>query len=323
MLRLISIALTLLLWSPASLMAAEAYPTRPIRIIVVLPAGGGLDVVARLVAAKMADEFGQSVIVENRSGGLGVIGTQALANARPDGYTIGMVFSPHVVNPFVLKLPYDTVKDFDPITAVILVPSIMVTHPSLGVSNLKELISLVKKQPGKLTYAVAGLLSNGHISMEMLRIAADLNMTQVNYRGGTDALVAVLSGEAQLVIMAPPIVLPHIRGGRLKALATTGAMRSMKVKDMENIPTFMESGFPDLETTEWYALFAPAGTPQAIISKLSSATGRALEKEDVARKLADLVMEPAVKGPEDLRASVNSQMAKMKALSQRVKLIAE
>ncbi len=318
MLRLISIALTLLLWSPASLMAAEAYPTRPIRIIVVLPAGGGLDTSARLVGAKMADEFGQSVVIDNRAGGASIIGTTAIANAQPDGYTIGMVPSTHVVNPFVHALPYDTVKAFEPITNVTRTPGVLATHPSLGVSNVKELISLVKNQPGKLTYAVAGHLTNGHISIERLRVAADLNMTQVIYRGGAPAVIAVLSGEAQLFIIAPPVVIPHIRSGRIKALATTGATRT---KGLEDIPTFMESGFPDFETYEWFGMIAPAGIPRAVISKLSSATGRALEKEDVAQKLADLAMEPAAKGPEEFRAFMTNQMAKMKALSQRVKLI--
>ncbi len=315
--RIIFTMLILLCWSPAYLAAADLYPMRPIRIIVPIAPGGGTDITARLVAAKIGEEFGQPVVVDNRPGGASIIGTLVVASATPDGYTLGMVTSGHVVNPFAYKLPYDTVKDFEPINNLVLMQGILATHPSLQVANVNELISMAKKRPGMLLYAVPSALTNGHVTMEMLKIAANVDITPVVYRGGAPAVTAVLSGEAQLFIIAPMPVLAHIQSGRLKALATTGARR---MKGMENIPTLSESGFPELETYEWYGMLAPARTPQSVISKLNSAIGRALKKEDVVQRLATLGAEPVGMGPEDFRAFMNRQLAKMKALSQRVKL---
>ena len=206
---------------------AQEYPTRPIRWIVPVPPGATTDILSRVIGAKMTDAWGQQVIVDNRSGGAFVVGTEIIAKANPDGYTIGILLTPHVVNPFVMKnLPYDSVKDFQPITQVVFVPGVMVANASLPANNLKEVIALAKAKPGQLNFGSPGAMTSGHLSMELLNLVAGIKITHVPYKGGAPAIVDLLGGQIQFVVLGPPTVMPHLKAGRLKAIATTAAKRS-------------------------------------------------------------------------------------------------
>ena len=243
-------------FAPTSNSHAQNFPTRPIRWIVPVPAGATTDIVTRLVAQKMAESWGQQVIVDNRAGGAMIIGTDTVAKATPDGYTVGTLLTPTIVNPFVLKnLPYDTLKDFILVSLMVMVPGVMTMFPGVPANNLKEVIALAKARPGALNYGSPGPLTSGHLSMEMLKITAGINMTHIPYKGGAPAIADLIAGQIEFLINGPPGVMPYINSKRLKAIATTAAKRSPGLPDT---PTFAESGLPGFDTYERYGVFAPA-----------------------------------------------------------------
>lgn len=264
--------------------SAQSFPSRPMRWIVPVPAGSTADYVSRIVAQRMADQFGQQVVVDNRPGGVFTIASDIIAKAPPDGHTVGTLLTPHVVNPFVLKsLPYDTVRDFTPVTLMVIVPGVLTMHPSVNAATLKELIALAKAKPATLNYGSPGQLTSGHLSMELLKLTAGVNMTHIPYKGGAPAISDLIGGQIQLLISGPPGVLPHIRSGKLRALATTAARRS---PGLPETPTFAESGFPGYDTYEWYGAFAPAKIPRDALTKLNAEIGRILKLPDMTEKLA-------------------------------------
>ena len=225
---------------------AQNYPTRPIRWIVPIPAGATADMITRLVAQKVNEAWGQQVIVDNRPGGAFVIGSDIVAKGNPDGHTVGTLLTPHIVNPFVLKdLPYDTLRDFTPVTLMVIVPGVMTMNPKVPAKNLKEVIALAKAKPSSLNYGSPGPLTSGHLSMEMLKLTAGINIQHVPYKGGAPAIADLIAGQVQFLISGPPGVLAHINSGRLKAIATTAAKRS---PGLPNTPTFAESGVPGFDT---------------------------------------------------------------------------
>src|SRR5437016_9718297 len=243
---------------------AQPYPTKPIRIIVPFAVGGTTDLLSRAVGAKLAAALGQPVIADNRPGAGSVIGTEIVAKAPPDGHTIGMLISTHAVNPFVMKsLPYDTINDFTPITLVAIVPGILSVNASLPVRSVQEMVQLVRSKPGRYNYGLPGSMTSGHLSMELLKVIAGLDMVAVPYKGGAPAAADLAAGQVQFMINSPPTVLPFVKAGRVRALAVTGAKRSPGFPDL---PTIRESGFPDYETYEWYGLFAPARAPKEIVA---------------------------------------------------------
>ena len=247
--------------------SAQAYPTKPIRLVVAFPAGGSTDIIARLVAQRLGEKLGQQVIVDNRGGAGGTIGTEIAARATPDGHTLTMgTTSTHVIAPAAYaKVNYDPVKDFEPITLVASTPYLLVLHPGVKANNLKEFIALAKSQPGKLNYASAGTGSTTQLAMEMLNRAAGIDMVHIPYGGNGPAGAATLGGQVQALFGSMPAVLPHAQAGRLRPIAVGTAQRSPA---LPNVPTVAESGFPGFEVSLWLGFFAPKGTPKPILTRL-------------------------------------------------------
>ena len=247
--------------------AAQAYPTKPIRLVVAFPAGGSTDIIARLVAQRLGEKLGQQVIVDNRGGAGGTIGTEIAARAAPDGHTLTMgTTSTHEIAPAAYaKVSYDPVKDFSPITLVASTPYLLVLHPGVKANNLKEFVALAKSQPGKMNFASAGTGSTTQLAMEMLKIAAGIDIVHVPYGGNGPAGTATLGGQVQALFGSMPAVLPHAQAGRLRPIAVGTATRSPA---LPNVPTVAESGYPGFEVSLWLGFFAPKGTPQPVLNRL-------------------------------------------------------
>ena len=271
-LRHTALAAALAIAAPAATFAGEApYPTKPVRLIVAFPAGGSTDIIGRLVAQRLSQSLGQQVIVDNRGGAGGIVGTEIAARANPDGYTLTMgTTSTHVIAPAAYgnaKIKYDPIKDFEPITLVASTPYLLVVNPAVKANSLKEFIALVKSQPGKLNYASAGSGSTTHLAMEMLKYAAGMDIVHVPYNGNGPAGTAVLGGQVQALFGSMPAVLPHAKSGKVRPLAVGTPKRSPALPET---PTVAESGYPGFEASLWLGFFAPRGTPAPIISRLHS-----------------------------------------------------
>ena len=263
---------------------AALFPVRPIRFLVPVPAGSTTDIVTRVVAQKMSEAWSQQVVVDNRPGGVMTIATDLVAKAPPDGYTIATLLTPTAVNPYVLKnLPYNTERDLQPVSQMVAVPGVMTMFPGVGAANLKDVIALARAKPGSLNYGSPGQLTSGHLSMELLKLRMGLNIQHVPYKGGAPAITDMIAGQIQFLISGPPGVLPHVKAGRLKAIATTAAKRS---PGMPDTPTFIEAGVPDFDTSEWYGVFAPAALPRPVLDKLAGEIARIVKLPDVAEKLS-------------------------------------
>lgn len=274
--------------------AAQSFPGKTIRMIVPSTPGGSVDTLARIVAQKMTDSLGQQVVVENRAGSGGVVGTELVAKAAPDGYTLLMAYGSHVVNPTLYrKLPYDTVKDFAPITQVAVQPLMVNIHPSLPVKSVKELIALARKRPGELNYGSAGSGSGGHLATEILAMMAGIKMVHVPYKGSAPAMFDVVAGNTQLMIATLITSLPHVRSGRLRGIGVSSAKRSPVVPD---IPAVAET-VPGYEVEVSYFLLAPAATPKEIITRLNAEAVRGLKQPDVIERLARDGAEPVANSP--------------------------
>jgi tripartite-type tricarboxylate transporter receptor subunit TctC len=297
---------------------AQNYPTRPIRWIVPIPAGATADMITRLVAQKINEAWGQQVIVDNRPGGAFVIGSDIVAKAQPDGHTVGTLLTPHIVNPFVLKnLPYDTLRDFTPVTLMVIVPGVMTMNPGVPANNLKEVIALAKAKPNSLNYGSPGPLTSGHLSMEMLKLTAGINIQHVPYKGGAPAIADLIAGQVQFLISGPPGVMAHIRSGRLKAIATTAAKRSPGLPDT---PTFAESGLPGFDTYEWYGVFAPGKLPKDVLAKLSREIARVIKLPDMSEKLSAQGAIPVGNTSDEFAAFVKREMNTWGKVAQQVGL---
>jgi len=287
--------------------AAQAYPTKPIRMIVPSGAGGSVDTLTRLVGQKLSANLGQQVIVENRSGSGGVIGTEVAARATADGYTLLVAYGSHVVNPTLYpKLPYDTVKDFAPITQVAVQPLLVNIHPSLPVKSVKDLVALAKARPGQLNYGSAGSGSGGHLATEILCSMAEVKMTHVPYKGSAAAMMDVVAGNTQLMILTLITSLPQVRAGKLRAIGVTSAARSTVVPD---VPTVAET-IPGYEVEVSYFMLAPAGTPRDIVTKLNAEAARALKQPDVVERLARDGARPVGSSPDETARYIDSEIVK-------------
>ena len=289
--------------------AAAEYPLRPIRFVVPFAPGGSTDTLARTLSIKLGEAFGQQVVVDNRAGGNGNIGTGIVAHAAPDGYTIvlGYIANLAIGPSLYAKLPFDPVRDFAPITLLAVAPNILVVHPTVPVRNFREFIAYAKANPAKVNFASAAVASPGHLTGELLNIAAGIHMQHVPYKGSGQAVIDLVGGQVQAMVSGMSSVMPHIKAGRLLPLAVTGAARSPAVPD---VPTIAESGFPKFEATAWYGVLAPAKTPQSIVVRLHDAIVRALKLPDVKERLEYVGFEIVGGTPEAFAAYIKAEIAK-------------
>ena len=262
---------------------AQPYPSKPIRFVVPFPPGGGNDLLARITAGKMAESLGQPVVIENRPGASGQVGTQYVARAAPDGYTIVTAGTPLTVSQALAKsMPYDVLKDFTPISLMVLQPNVLVIHPSVPAQSLKELIALAKAQPGKLNYAVGSNGSAPHLASELLKWMAGIDIVHVPYNGAAPALNAVLAGEVTMAFDNPATSIGHIKAGKLRALGVSGRARAPQMPD---VPTVAEGGLAGFEINSWFGVLAPANTPAPIADRLSAEFAKALKNPEVRERL--------------------------------------
>jgi tripartite-type tricarboxylate transporter receptor subunit TctC len=289
------------------LAAAQDYPTRPVRLIIPFPPGGSNDVVGRLIAIKLGDRLGKQVVVDNRSGAGGVIGTEVVAKAPPDGYTLLIVSMAHAVNPWLYKLNYDPIKDFAPVGLLAKGANVLVVHPSLPVRSVADLIALAKKQPGDLQYASAGIGSFQHLGGELFKLMAGVDMLHVPFKGGGPALVDVVGGHTKVMFSSMVQTVPHIHSGKLRALGTGGPQRSPVLPD---VPTIAEAGVPAYEAVNWWGMVAPVGTPKAIIDKLNTELEVVQNAPEVQKQFALEGGEPVPMKPAVFGAYMVSEMNK-------------
>jgi len=263
--------------------SADSYPVKPVRLVTPFPPGGGTDILARALAPRMSESLGGSVIVENRSGAGGLVGIEAVARAAPDGYTLLLVSGSLTIIPSLFpNVRYDPVKDFTPVTLATRQPYIAVVHPSLPAKNIRELIALARARPGQVTYASAGSGGAGHLGMELLKTMVKVNIVHIPYKGSGPALIDVLGGHVSLMFASAPSAMPHIKTGRLRALAMTGSQQSAAVP---GVPTIAESGLPGFETYGWYGVLAPAGTAPPIIARVHGAIIKAMAAPEVMERI--------------------------------------
>jgi tripartite-type tricarboxylate transporter receptor subunit TctC len=311
--REIAIVLLALLAAPAGAARAASFPDRPVRLIVPYPPGGGSDVVARLLAPKMSEGLGQQVVIDNRAGASGMIGTELAAKAPPDGYTLLVNTLPFVTNQFAYsKVPYDPVADFASVSLLGSVASVLVCHPALPVNSMKDLIALARAKPGAITYGTAGAGTNPHIAGELLNNLAKIKLLPVHYKGGGPAQIATLSGEVQLYFVnAIPEALPHIEAKKLKALGITAAKRN---PGAPQIPTMAEAGLPGYEFTTWQILAAPRGTPGPIIATLNEKVRALLKTPEAVKRWRERGLDVIASTPEEMTAHLMSEIKKWRVV---------
>ena len=288
-----------------SVVHAQNYPAKPIRMVVPVPPGGIIDVVGRLVAQKMTEHGGQNVIVDNRPGGLTSVGTEYVARSPGDGYTLVLQSLPMVVNPVVLgKMSYDYEKDLAPVSLIVNSPYLFVVHPSVPARSIKELIAAAKTQPGKVTYSSAGNASNLHVAVELFNVLANVKMLHIPYKGGGPALTAVLGGEADLSVLAVSAVQPYINAGRLRALAITSAKR---MGTLPQIPTVAESGVPGYEFASWVGMLVPSSTPGAMVNSVNALTVKATRSPDLVDRFTKDATEVVANTPAEFKTFIQSE----------------
>ncbi len=299
-------ALSVLLW-PA-LAAAQDFPNKPIRLIVPFPAGGPNDIIARVVGQRMSELTKQPVLIDNRGGQAGVLGTDAVAKANPDGYTIGIVSaSALVISPTMEKVPYDVGRDFAPVTLAVTVPEMLVVASNFPANNMAELVALAKAQPGKFNFASAGVGGLPHLAGELLKLTAKIDIVHVPYRGAAPAINDLLGQQVQMAFLDLPVLLPHIKAGTLRPIALGAPRRAPTAPD---VPTTAEVGMPDILIENWYGMVAPAKTPTNIIAALNRIANEAMADPSVKEKLADQGLTVAGDTPEHFRGYIEAETKK-------------
>ena len=300
------VGVCLTLWSGAAF--AQAYPTKPVQLIVPFPAGGVTDLVGRIIARRLSEGLGQPVVVENRGGGAGAIGAQAAARSTPDGYTLFMGTATHAINTTLMpNAGFDLLRDFAPVSLVATVPLLLAVHPSVPVKDVKELIAFTKSQNGRVNFASGSSGSASHLAGEMLKVGANIDITHVPYKGGGPALQDLLGGHVTLMFENMPSIFPQVQRGKLRGLAVTGPKRSPAAPEL---PTMIESGFPGFEAGSWYGLYAPAGTPKEIVAKLHAELVKALKTPEMQRQLTVQGAESIGNSPEEFSAFMRVEIAK-------------
>lgn len=289
----------------APVLAATAYPTKPIRLIVPFAPGGGTDMVARVIAPKMSERLGTSVVVDNRGGAGAVIGTTLAAKAMPDGYTLLVCDTAHTIQPTLQKLEYDPVKSFSLIASLVTGDSMLVSPAGVPAGTLKEFIALARKKPGQLVAGTAGPGSNGHMALELFRVMAGIDLIMAHYKGAGAATIDLLSGQVQISNVTIQAAVPHIKAGRIKGFGVSGAKRSAVVPD---VPTVAEAGVPGYETTGWRGLMGPAGMPPAITRRLTQEIKAILASDEVRTHFLNSAMEPAYRDPQQFAVFISDEI---------------
>ena len=287
---------------------AQSYPVKPIRLIVPFTAGGGTDIAARVVGQKLAERLGAGVVVDNRTGAGGIVGTEIVAKSAPDGYSLVLVSSSHAINPSLhRKLPYDTLKDFAPVTLVVLSPGMLVINNSVPARTVKEFVEWVRGKPGQLTYGSAGNATPVHLAMELLKSIEGLDIVHAPYKGAAAAIPDLLGGHIVAMIPSTASVLPLVKAGKLRALAVTSRARTAAAPE---VPTLIEAGVAGYDASSWYGLLAPAGTPRALVERLSAETTRTLRMHDVRERLIAQGLDPAGGTPAEFASKINDELIK-------------
>jgi len=303
--RLLAVTVSLL---AATTAAAQSYPNKPIRMLAISAPGGGTDLLARTYAQGMAEALGQSIVIDNKPGGGGIIATETLAKAQPDGYTILMTNTSHSVLPSLhKKLPYDPIKDFAPVSLVALTHSLLLVNPSLAVKTVKDLIDLAKAQPGKLNYASGTTGASAHFGAELLKLMAGVNIVQVPYKGTAGQLTALLGNEVQMTFSTMPPTMPLVQAGRLRAIAIGSPKRSAALPD---VPTVAESGYPGFDVGAWNGILAPAGTPAALVNRLAAEIAKVAKNPEAREKASNQGAELVSNTPQEFTEYINKMMAR-------------
>ena len=292
---------------PSAFAAADAYPSKPVRLVIPFPPGGSNDIVGRLIGAKLTERLGKQVIVDNRGGAGGVIGSEQVAKSEPDGYTLLIVSAAYAFNPSLYKLPFDPEKSFVPVAKLGSGPNSLVVHPGVPANSVKELIALAKKEPGKLVCASAGVGSFQHLGSELFRMMAGIDVMIVQFKGGGPAMIDQLGGHSQISLGSLIQTLPHIQSGKFRVLGTGGSKRSTI---LPNVPTIAEAGVPGYEATNWWGILAPAGTPQAVVDRLSKELSVILTSEDTKKMFLNEGAEVDHLGPAEFGQFISAEIAK-------------
>jgi len=300
--------------------AAQDYPTKPVRLIIPFPPGGSNDVVGRMIATQLGERLGKQVVVDNRGGAGGVLGTEVAAGAAPDGYTILVVSLAYTVNPWLYKLKYDPLKSFVPVAMLASGANVLTVHPSVPVNSLTELIALAKQKPGELNYASAGAGSFQHLGSELFKLMAGVDIVHVPFKGGGPAMIDVVGGHSQVLVSSLVQTGAHIRSGKLKALGVGSAKRSALFPD---IPTIAEAGVPGYEMANWWGIVAPTGTPQPIVDKLAKEIGVVLSAPETQKHFAAEGAEVVQKTPAEFAAFIEAELAKWQRVVRDAKIKAE
>lgn len=305
----------------SSLAQAQSWPTKPIKFIVPYPPGGGTDVIARIMQEPLSQVLGQQIIIDNRGGAGGSIGTDIASKSAADGYTVLFTLSSHTINPAIYpKLAFDTEKDFAPVSLVASLPQILVANPDFPVKSVKDVIQMAKAKPDAVSYASVGNGSPGHLAGAMMASSAGVNMMHIPYRGGGPAITDVIAGQVPLLWVSIPAAANYVKTGKVKALAVSTVKRSPVFPD---VPTMVELGFKDYEVDSWYAMFVPAGTPQAVVDSLYKATVKVLAEPAVKEKLLGQGAEAVGSTPAQLAAVVKAELVKWKKVTREASIKAE
>ena len=294
-------------WPWVACAAAPDYPARPIRLVVASSAGGASDILARMLGQKMTEELGQQIVVDNRGGASGVIGTDIVAKANPDGYTLLIIQPSLTINPNMMKkMPYDAVRDFAPIVQVVDAAQMLTVNPSLSAKGVKEFIALARSKPGQLTFGSPGVGTSPHITAEFFKLKAGVDMRQIVFKGSGPAFVSLISGEVSAMFATVLSSMPHVKSGKIRALGVTTLKR---VQVMPDVPTLAETALPGFETSQWFGILAPKGTPRRIIDRLYQAISRASSRADVKERLAAQGVEVVNRKPEEFAALIKREIA--------------
>lgn len=304
-------------WGVSVLMAASAgscwaqdaasYPARTIRMVIALAPGGGVDTSGRLLGQKFVDAWGQQVVADNRPGAGGTIAAEVVARAAPDGYTLLMSSMGHAITPALYKLSYDTIRDFAPISLFVQSPSVLAVHPSLPVKSVKELIAFAKARPNEILFSSSGVGSGQHLAMELLNRMAGLQLVHIPYKGTAPSILDLVAGRVSITSASAISTMPHVRAGRLRALAVSSAKRSPSVPEL---PTVAETGVPGFAVDQWYALFAPAGTPKEIVAKLYGEIAKAVANSETRERLLAMGLDPVGMPPDEFTSYVKTETVK-------------